>query len=435
MLVQQPPTGGSHQPDGSGHRKPLTIGSAEGTARPISAWQTPLRRDHAIAAGSSSPQPSAGAPAGPSCPPGGARQASASSSPQQQQRHQCAAATPSKLPASVSPPAQQAGSRSTKSAAPPGPRKPPAAAAASAPAQAPAQQASTIESLPPDVLHRVLLGGSCRDAASLKLASKRLCGAVRGASSYWAPIVEARMRSSPHLAGLWARLKTTGRLNAPGASGGGGRGGDSIDWLQVWCCLERGMQGPWAMDVTQLSRRAAPHGVLLVFEVLLQHVPPSADPAAAAAAAASQPPAPAASAAGGAPIAPGRAAAPVGVQQHAWKDNVSVLSFSLDGRRVEVVVDTSGRCGACHGQLVWAGRGAARMRVAFAATTRNPKRLNHPHTPSSPHTPKTPQGQLPPARLVPGRLCPHPRRPAPHHARGLLPAARSRLVRPPRHPG
>jgi hypothetical protein len=123
------------------------------------------------------------------------------------------------------------------------------------------------------------------------------------------------------------------------------------------------------MDVTQLSRRAAPNGVLLIFELLLQHFPPSADAAAAAAA----PPAGApcgggggggaGAAAGAAACSPGRAvAAPVVVQQHAWKDNVSVLGFSLDGRRVEVVVDTSGRWVAAvprRGGRAWGGVAAA----------------------------------------------------------------------------
>lgn len=142
----------------------------------------------------------------------------------------------------------------------------------------------------------------------------------------------------------------------------------SFDWLQVWCCLQRAMQGPWTMDVRHLSRHAAPNGVLLVFEVLLQHLPPSAcDPAASAqlpaatVAASSGAAGSAAAAYGGvaAAAAPGAmiggaggygaaaaaaSVAPVVVQQHAWKDHVTLLSFGLDGRRVEVVVDTSGRC-------------------------------------------------------------------------------------------
>jgi hypothetical protein len=223
-------------------------------------------------------------------------------------------------------------------------------------------------------MHCVLLFATCRDAANLKLASKKLYCTVARASSFWAPMVEARMQESPHLSRLWPRLRTVSAAEE-GAEECERCGGAAvswvsaavvgctpptrlhgrllkslipappchrIDWLQVWCCLERATQGPWSMDVTQLSRRAAPNGVLLIFELLLQHFPPSADAAAAA------PPAGGAPSGGGVPAAalpPGRsAAAPVVVQQHAWKDNVSDLSFLLDGRRVEVVVDTSGRC-------------------------------------------------------------------------------------------
>jgi hypothetical protein len=359
-------------PDGSGSGRKAPSCAADECVKPASAWQNPLPRDP-IAPASSQP------PAGPH---GGGTKSSA---------------TPrtSSSGCSSSKPASPKGSPKSGRAPPKQQQQPP---------QQP-PQASTLESLPPDVMHRVLLGGSCRDAASLKLASRRLCSTVRATSIYWAPMVEARMVASPHLDHLWARLAAGGSSSGGKGGGGGGAGADSrwvgdsgdsgwvglreigaagtharrtlritdlrsqitqpparstlprnprsaaaaapIDWLQVWCCLERATQGPWAMDVTRLSRRAAPHGVLLIFEVLLHHVPPSADPAAAAP---SQLPAIAAAAAAAAgsapaaPCAPGRGpAVPVVVQQHAWKDNVSVLSFSLDGRRVEVVVDTGGR--------------------------------------------------------------------------------------------
>ncbi|GBG00106.1 hypothetical protein Rsub_12847 [Raphidocelis subcapitata] len=248
---------------------------------------------------------------------------------------------------------------------------PPAAAAASnAPAPA------TLESLPPDVLQRVLLFGTCCDAVSLKLTSRRLCATIRRASSHWAPLVEARMQQSPYLRRLWERLgpdraaRGEAEAGAAGAApvvAGAGSGGTSaVDWLKVWCCLERAAQGPWTLDVSQLSRRAAPHGVLLIFEVLLQHVPPSSAAADAAPQApasngpAAAAPAAAAAAPPAAPCGPGfgrNCGAPVVVQQHAWKDNVPLLSFSLDGRRVEVVVDTSGRVSSpqhdwCQGSLV-----------------------------------------------------------------------------------
>ena len=204
---------------------------------------------------------------------------------------------------------------------------------------------ATLEALPAEVVHRVLLSCSCRDAACLALASRRLRAAVRAAGRHWGPMAAARMRRSPYLAPLLPRLR------APPGAAGGADGAAAPDWLQVWCCLERAAHGPWDLDVSQLSRRAAPDGVLLVFEVTLQHHrPPSAGAAAPGAADGASPTAAAAAAAAAAAPAAAPACAPrsgppppVAVAQHAWRDNVAVLSFALDGRRVEVVVDTAGR--------------------------------------------------------------------------------------------
>lgn len=77
-----------------------------------------------------------------------------------------------------------------------------------------AAAAPGLDALPPDVMHRVLLFGSCRDAGSLRLASKRLNQTVASACSHWAPLVEARMQQSPHLRHLWARLAAAARQGA-----------------------------------------------------------------------------------------------------------------------------------------------------------------------------------------------------------------------------
>ncbi|KAF8069448.1 hypothetical protein HT031_001564 [Scenedesmus sp. PABB004] len=90
-----------------------------------------------------------------------------------------------------------------------------------------------------------------------------------------------------------------------------------LDWRQVWTCIERAQTGPWQLDVRALAPGAGcPHGVLLTFELLLQQPVPPGEP-------------------GG-----GEAGhtATVG-----WRDSVTVLSFVLDRKAVDIVVDASGR--------------------------------------------------------------------------------------------
>jgi hypothetical protein len=86
-----------------------------------------------------------------------------------------------------------------------------------------------------------------------------------------------------------------------------------LDWRQVWSCLERAQQGPWQMDISKLTPAVAPNGVVFTMELLLQ-----------------QP-------------APPMEAANCEQQAVGWRDNVIVLSFVLDGKSVEIVVDASGR--------------------------------------------------------------------------------------------
>jgi hypothetical protein len=139
------------------------------------------------------------------------------------------------------------------------------------------------------------------------------------------------------------------------------------NWLCVWTCLQRARQGPWTLDVSRLSRAAAPEGVLLLLELLLTSPPPP--PAGAAVAVA----APCGSTRGGtSPRAcSGEAgcvgAAPAGTQaapaasppvaagvsspgggsggsSHAgWVAPIPVVSLVLDGHQVVVLVEPSGR--------------------------------------------------------------------------------------------
>lgn len=91
-----------------------------------------------------------------------------------------------------------------------------------------------------------------------------------------------------------------------------------LDWRQVWSCIQRAQQGPWQLDVQALAPAVSPHGVLLTFELLLQQPAPPAEPGCSE-------------------------------QQHTlgWKDSVTVMSFVLDRKTVDIVVDASGRCGGC----------------------------------------------------------------------------------------
>lgn len=86
-----------------------------------------------------------------------------------------------------------------------------------------------------------------------------------------------------------------------------------LDWRQVWSCLERAQQGPWQLDARRLTPAAFPHGVLLTFELLLEQPAPPAEP---------------------------------GAREHqsgGWRDCVTVVTFTLDGKSVEIMVDASGR--------------------------------------------------------------------------------------------
>lgn len=86
-----------------------------------------------------------------------------------------------------------------------------------------------------------------------------------------------------------------------------------VNWRQVWNCIQRAQQGPWQLDVQALTPAAAPNGVLLTFELLLQQPAPYVDPGSS--------------------------------EQQAMgaKDSVTVISFVLDKKPVEIVVDASGR--------------------------------------------------------------------------------------------
>ncbi|KAF6255196.1 hypothetical protein COO60DRAFT_1641750 [Scenedesmus sp. NREL 46B-D3] len=87
-----------------------------------------------------------------------------------------------------------------------------------------------------------------------------------------------------------------------------------LDWRQVWSCIQRAQQGPWQLDVQALAPAVSPHGVLLTFELLLQQPAP--------------------------PVESG-----CSEQQHTlgWKDSVTVISFVLDRKTVDILVDASGR--------------------------------------------------------------------------------------------
>ena len=86
-----------------------------------------------------------------------------------------------------------------------------------------------------------------------------------------------------------------------------------FDWRQVWSCLERAQAGPWQLDARRLTPAAFPHGVLLTFELLFQQPAPATELGARE------------------------------QQSGGWRDCVTVLSFTLDGRTVEITVDASGR--------------------------------------------------------------------------------------------
>lgn len=86
-----------------------------------------------------------------------------------------------------------------------------------------------------------------------------------------------------------------------------------LDWRQVWSCLERAQAGPWQLDARRLTPAAFPHGVLLTFELLLQQPAPPAEPGARE------------------------------QQTGGWRDCVTVLTFTLDGKTVEIMVDASGK--------------------------------------------------------------------------------------------
>lgn len=89
----------------------------------------------------------------------------------------------------------------------------------------------------------------------------------------------------------------------------------------MWSCLERAQTGPWQLDARRLSPKAFPHGVLLTFELLLQQPAPPAEPGARE------------------------------QQSGGWRDCVTVLTFSLDGKTVEIMVDAGGRC-VCEADVV-----------------------------------------------------------------------------------
>lgn len=86
-----------------------------------------------------------------------------------------------------------------------------------------------------------------------------------------------------------------------------------LNWRQVWSCVERAQQGPWRLDVQALTPAAAPNGVLLTFELLLQQPAPMVD------------------------------ASGSDQQSAGWRDSVTVISFELDKKTVEIVVDAAGR--------------------------------------------------------------------------------------------
>jgi hypothetical protein len=82
----------------------------------------------------------------------------------------------------------------------------------------------------------------------------------------------------------------------------------------VWSCIQRAQQGPWQLDVQALAPAVSPHGVLLTFELLLQQ-----------------------------PAPPAESGASEQQQTLGWKDSVTVMSFVLDRKTVDIVVDASGR--------------------------------------------------------------------------------------------
>jgi hypothetical protein len=66
------------------------------------------------------------------------------------------------------------------------------------------------------------------------------------------------------------------------------------------------------LDARRLTPDGFPHGVLLTFELLLQQPAPPTEPGARE-------------------------------QSGGWRDCVTVLSFTLDGKTVEITVDASGK--------------------------------------------------------------------------------------------
>jgi hypothetical protein len=77
--------------------------------------------------------------------------------------------------------------------------------------------------------------------------------------------------------------------------------------------MQRAQTGPWHIDVRKLSPSVAPHGVLLVFELLLQ--PPE-----------------------------GRGEGAAGTAGRR-RDPLPVLTFHLDGQQIHVLLEPNGRYG------------------------------------------------------------------------------------------
>uniref|UniRef100_A0A383VKV1 F-box domain-containing protein n=1 Tax=Tetradesmus obliquus TaxID=3088 RepID=A0A383VKV1_TETOB len=253
-----------------------------------------------------------------------------------------------------------------------------------------------LEDLQPDVLHGVVLFLRDQDVAQLKQTSSRLRCSVLQACQHWAPKVEGWLMADHNSISLLGRLRDLDpqqgqprreqqqdaqqHLDTPAAAAGSAQAGDSaplglpggliscqpnnlssgscssskgqiidqqqqaeaaaaapapaqgsltlrdvdvttagaklkrLDWRQVWSCIQRAQQGPWQLDVQALAPAVSPHGVLLTFELLLQQPAPAAEPGCSE-------------------------------QQHTlgWKDSVTVMSFVLDRKTVDIVVDASGR--------------------------------------------------------------------------------------------
>lgn len=231
---------------------------------------------------------------------------------------------------------------------------------------------ASLDELQPDVLAGVLAALPHRDMAALQQCSRRLRGSTKAACQHWAPRVEAWLAAEPAGTALLSRLRgerpplAAPRMPRVGstdsaesmmsvvelqnlevappdqagaaaqASGGSSsltllRPQDtlrpsaagqpapprSLNWRAIWACIERAHRGPWQLDVRALAPASSPHGVLLTFELLLQSPAP--------------PTALAAEQQGGL----------------GWRDSVTVVSFMLDQRAVDIVVDASGRCALC----------------------------------------------------------------------------------------